>query len=93
MDMDALQARIGEWASKTYPNSTLDSKIAHLHREVEELRTEDPLEIADCVMILMHEAHRRGLSIADLIEKKFAICQKRKLAAPDAQGVVEHIRE
>lgn len=92
-DMDAIQRVIGEWADQTYPKATIQSMVKHLHKEVDELLTEDPIEIADCAMILMHVAHRRGVSIADLIAQKHEICKKRELGEPDADGVVEHIRQ
>lgn len=92
-DMDEVQRVIGEWADQTYPKSTIQSMVKHLHKEVDELLTEDPLEIADCAMILMHVAHRRGVSIADLIAQKHEICKTRKLGERDADGVVEHIRQ
>lgn len=90
---DVLQAEINEWQRKTFPESTEDTVLEHLTREVKELcDTRDPVEAADSVMLLVAFADKRGLCLLDLVRKKFEINKKRKWGEPDAQGVREHIR-
>ena len=92
--MDALQEKVGTWATTTFPQSTDESKLKHLQREVKELlESGKPEEAADCALILMHYAHAHGFSLFDECRKKFEIAKKRKWGAPDGEGVQEHIRE
>jgi NTP pyrophosphatase (non-canonical NTP hydrolase) len=104
--VDELQRRVGEWGERTFPTSTDASKLAHLGREYEELREMAEgvawgvlpaeamaEEAADVAMLLFHLAHARGFSLAGAIERKFAEVQLRRWLAPDAEGVVEHVRD
>ncbi len=53
-------------------------------------------EYADCFMLLLDSASHFGLSAEDLYNAcvwKLKINKHRKWGAPDANGVVEHIRE
>lgn len=104
--MDA-QTRIGQWGNRTFPLSTPLSIVAHLRREVVELEDEiiratSPLfetnpgavqeEAADCLMLLYHLAHRLGFDLHDAAEVKCSINQQRTWGEPDAEGVVEHVK-
>lgn len=104
--LDALQTEIGAWSDKTFPNSTPKTMMKHFWKEVQELDDEvkldetspeeksgTPHEIADCIMLLLHLAHRKGISARDAIREKFEICKKRKWGPPDADGVVQHVEE
>lgn len=97
--LDALQREVGEWGDKTFPVSTVSSVLAHFQKEVKELveaysnGQADPSEIADCQLLLIHLAHKTGASIRDEVRRKFEINKARKWGKPDAQGVVEHVRE
>ena len=91
--ISSFQFVVGEWAKETFPAQTNESNIAHLMREVKELKkgnTEE--EAADCFLILLNIAHREGFDLCRAAEKKFSINRKRKWGKPDSQGVVEHIK-
>jgi NTP pyrophosphatase (non-canonical NTP hydrolase) len=94
---DALQKEIGAWSDKTFPNSTPETMMRHLKKEVKELwdsnDQEVAHEIADCIMLLLHLAHRKKVSARDAIREKFEICKKRKWGKPDKHGVIQHIKE
>jgi NTP pyrophosphatase (non-canonical NTP hydrolase) len=96
---DSFQKEITDWAERQFPNATLEGIWKHFLREVNELETAkvaeqgEGNEIADCMMLLMHYAHWRGLSVFDEIAKKFDKNKKRTWGKPDHEGVVEHIRE
>ena len=92
---DALQLECGTWADKTFPTNTQQSIINHLKKEVtQELHPDcEPDELADCILLLIHLAHKRGLSLYDEVRKKFEINKARKWGKPNEQGFVEHIRE
>jgi phosphoribosyl-ATP pyrophosphohydrolase len=95
--LDALQTEIGSWSAVTFPNSDRGTILRHLREEVEELFAaqddELPHEIADCIMLLLHLAHKNGISARDAIREKFEICKLRKWGPPDEHGVVRHVKE
>jgi hypothetical protein len=92
--MTNFQTRIGEWGNATFPNGTPASVVAHLKKEVNELaESHDPEEAADCMILLLHHAHRCGYDLMTEADKKFEINKKRRWGLPDKEGIVEHIRE
>jgi len=96
---------ITAWQKKTFGQATAFSKIEHLKQEIEELlydlRKNAPsnnvkMEFADCFFLLFGAAAAYGLSyknICDAIQDKFEINKARKWGKPDANGVVNHIKE
>ena len=92
--LDALQFEVGSWGDRTFPASRVESVLAHFQKEVKELvESRDPEELADCILLLIHFAHKKGVSLRDAVRAKFEINKRRKWGKPDAQGVVEHVRE
>lgn len=104
--LDGLQTEIGSWSDITFPNSNTKTIMLHLKKEVEELeeacdidalfpktKSEKPHEIADCIMLLLHLAHKIKVSSRDAIREKFEICKKRKWGLPDKDGCVQHVEE
>lgn len=102
--MDRFQQEVGEWANQTFTQATDHSIIVHLAREVKELRayltTEQAvtvesiaLEAADCLLLLMHLAHRCDFSLIDAATLKHSINRHRQWGQADAEGVVEHVRD
>jgi NTP pyrophosphatase (non-canonical NTP hydrolase) len=98
--MDSFQSEVGRWAERTFAQSTPGSVVAHLRREVEELGAatmlgpfEDEMnEAADCLLLLLHLAHKRRFSLLGAAQRKFEEIQERQWGEPDAEGVVEHKR-
>lgn len=104
--LDALQTEIGSWSDVTFPTSTPETMIRHFLKEAQEVedahradglfpnsKKELPHEVADCIMILLHLAHRNGFSVRDAIREKFEICKNRKWGPPDEHGCVRHVEE
>jgi NTP pyrophosphatase (non-canonical NTP hydrolase) len=95
--LDALQFETGDWNEKTFQNSTSRTILLHLKEEVKELEeaTDDelPHEVADCILLLLHLAYKKGFSARDAIREKFEICKTRKWGPPDANGVIRHVKE
>jgi hypothetical protein len=90
-----LQARVTAWARATFPDSTDHGRLTHLAREVAELQ-DDPSaadEMADVALILLHHASAHSVDLLDACERKFAVVQNREWGQPDAEGVVEHVRD
>lgn len=92
-ELDTLQAAIGAWARATFPASDDDKVLRHLQREVVELiQGNDPSEAADCLILLLNWCSRRGVSLWDVTQAKWAVVQARQWGAPDSEGVIEHVR-
>jgi hypothetical protein len=97
-DLDDWQDEIGAWAAQTFPTSTHASRAAHMKRELKEWRKEtDPkkrvIEGADILFLLLHDAHMDGTSLLRSLREKFEVNKARQWGEPDAEGVVEHVRE
>lgn len=90
------QDGIFAWSSKTFPTATVQTSLAHLQREVVELR-EDPHDLtewADCLILLMDAATHVGFDMQDLakaVDAKMLINRQRKWGPPDEDGVCSHI--
>lgn len=90
-----LAREIDEWAKATFPGTNERSKAEHLRREAEELAANptDVEEMADVFILLANLTGYLGIDLAVAVEAKMAKNRKRKWGAPDAQGVVEHVRD
>ena len=89
-----FQNEVGTWGDEIFTEAHPDSIVAHLRREVKELgESHQPEESADCLLLLLHHAHQSGYDLLEEMKKKFEIVKKRKWGPPDAEGVVEHIKE
>jgi hypothetical protein len=89
-----LQSDAGTWANNTFgKGQTIDGILNHLVKEVTEfLETQEPDEAADIVLLLCQHAHEKGYDLLAEARKKHEINVKRKWGKPDANGVIEHIR-
>lgn len=88
----------GAWANATFAADggyRGPGIVAHLAKEVAELaeNPRDMEELADCMLLLFHLAHQNGGNLQAAIARKLEINKRRKWGKPDAQGVVEHVRE
>lgn len=87
-DLDRVQRQVGEWGNRTFPQATNESIVRHLADEAGELLTvvadqREPLllteeqdlaeEAADCLLLLLHLAHRNEFSLFDVAAAKFAV--------------------
>lgn len=101
LDISDLQLATGTWADETFPQSSPDSIIAHFREEAHEFADGspdkdpgDPEEAADCLLLLLHHAHKCGYSLLDEAAKKFRKNRMRKWATkPNAEGYFKHTQE
>lgn len=93
--LDALAIEINEWAAVTFPFRTAASVAEHLRREAHELAEAplDPEEMADVFILLANLWKLTGVDLPCAVAAKLAKNRARKWGKPDAQGVVEHVRE
>ncbi|MHB1131675.1 MAG: dATP/dGTP pyrophosphohydrolase domain-containing protein [Chloroflexota bacterium] len=93
--LDDLQAELGAWGDATFGTGDRGSAVlAHFAEEVIELvGSEEPEEAADCAILLLQFAHRRGFSLREAIERKYEKNQRRQWGKPEPNGVVHHITE
>lgn len=90
-----FQDEIGKWANDTFGQNvqTYKGVLAHLCKEVIELvETNEPVEAADCFLLLLQHAHECGYDLMEEAKKKHQINLKRKWGKPDKHGCIEHIR-
>ena len=94
--LDELQREIGEWGDATFPMSTIDSVMSHLSEEFVEFfddwrngRDEQEIEAADCLVLLMHYAHKNGFSLSDAVERKMSINRTRTWSTTPGIEVAE----
>jgi NTP pyrophosphatase (non-canonical NTP hydrolase) len=97
--LNQLQREIVEWSHATFGwRNTVDGKINHLRKEVEELAAapRDEMEMADIVILLLYIANHAGKSGDDLleaVERKLELVKRRQWGVPDADGCCQHIEE
>ena len=67
--MLGLQREVAAWADQVFPGQTTLAKIKHLAREARELFEEpgDRAELADCLILTLHIAHRQQMTADQLI--------------------------
>lgn len=102
MRKDQFEAIVA-WQKETFGQATPMSKLAHLAQELQELHSDlkegspkKRLEFADCFFLLFGCAAADGMTYEDIcnaIAEKFEINKARKWGKPDADGVVNHIKE
>lgn len=95
-DFDDIISEYLIWSLVAFPESTPASVAAHLRKEVNDELTENPEsaeELADIVMLCFHSAARQGHDLTAEIAAKLAVLKTRNWKEPDADGVVEHVRE
>lgn len=95
-----FQTAVHSWAAQTFPveTQTYVQSIAHLKRELDEILSApgDVTEWADGFILFLEAAKRAGFDTHQLLEAaelKLAINKKRVWGAPDADGVIQHVKE
>ena len=98
-EIQRLQNEAGQWADETFDTQKGPlPALHHLKKEVDELIKDpnDHTEYADALMLLLNAYRRIGGTADQLVANTFsklAVCKKRKWGQPDANGVVEHVKE
>jgi NTP pyrophosphatase (non-canonical NTP hydrolase) len=89
-----LQAEIAEWADGLNPDRTALSLIAKMLEEVGELiasdRQDDPLELADVLILALDLAHIKGIDVADAVKRKMLVNRMRQWRIAD-NGAMSHV--
>ena len=94
---------IAEWQLETFPQGTAFGALRHMRRELAEIEESHKFgadqqvkeELADVYILWVAACHRFGFSRDEMqqaIDAKMAKNRKRKWQAPDALGVIEHVR-
>lgn len=88
-------AEVVEWGAETFPVIEPAALAKHLAREAAELAAdpESTEEMADVLILLAQIAHHQGASLTEAVREKLAILRTREWGEPDADGVIEHVRE
>ena len=93
--LDLLAQEIRDWQEVTFPRAHARSVAAHLLKEAKELleHPHDLDEIADIFLLVVGAASANGVDLAGLVRSKLEENKLRTWGEPDADGVVEHIRD
>jgi NTP pyrophosphatase (non-canonical NTP hydrolase) len=105
--VDRFQREVGQWADRAFPRSSIRTIAAHFEDEAEEFvvaaeavrffpldaSVGDADEAADCLLLLLHYAHKRGFSLFDAAREKHAANRGRRWGNPEERGVVKHVAE
>lgn len=91
---------ISEWQDSIFTTANPISAAIHLTREALEVQasakngqtSELAFELADVFMLTVSVAHLAEVDLEKAIEMKMEVNRSRDWAAPDRDGVVEHIR-
>lgn len=92
-----------EWSDKTFGNKFYRGPIGplkHLEKEVKEAieNPTDPMEYADCFLLILDAARRAGIKPMELMKyskEKLEICKQRKypeLSMDNVNEPIEHLR-
>lgn len=88
-----FQRDVAKLNERINPNSTPETILRHIKREVEELEEAyGQEEAADVYILLCALAWRCGYSLHHVAVLKMERNHQRKWGQPDKDGVVEHVR-
>lgn len=77
--LDEFQEQVGVWAEKTFPTYTKETVLIHFMREAKELKESQSIaEAADCMLCLLHFAHKSKESLLHHTTEKHLINHNRK---------------
>ena len=89
-----LQSEIAAWADGLNPNRTALSLIAKMLEELGELiaseRQDDPLELADVLILALDLAHVQGIDLAEAVQRKMRVNRARNWEIAD-NGAMRHV--
>lgn len=96
LEADTFQGMYGRWARRTFPLADQMSLIKHLRDEVnEEIHptcADDELADAYLLLLLLHLAHVRGVSLDSLAKSKARVNFGRTWATtPNEAGFFPHV--
>ena len=92
-DIDLIALDVFQWASAVFPNRTDSSLYLKMYEEFGEVikSNGDPLEVADLFILLLDYAHRKEISLKDVIYQKLEINKRRHWAIDPNTGTMNHI--
>lgn len=101
--LDEYQREVGAWGDATFPKSTADTVFSHLREEFEELAAvaatipenaqyDEAEEVADCFILLVQFAHKKGFSLFAVAERKMEVNRARTWKTdPEPGGHFKHV--
>lgn len=94
--MNAISRDITEWANSVYPNRTTQATVAKLVlEEIPEWLnsdTNDPMEFADMVILILDLANMNNIDIVEAVKLKMSINKNRKWKIDPITNTMSHIK-
>lgn len=103
--LDEFQNETGAWGDATFPLSNADTVFSHLLEEFDELKAvaatipdnpqyDEAEEVADCFILLMQFAHKKGFSLYRSAVRKMEQNRERTWKVePEPGGHIKHDQE
>jgi NTP pyrophosphatase (non-canonical NTP hydrolase) len=104
-ELSFFQREVGMWADRNFPQSTSQSICDHLIEEATEVddavderaghtHADIAVEAADCLLLLLHLAHKEGFDLVAATRAKFQRNQQRTWESDDhGRGYWKHTEE
>lgn len=95
MNIEDWQDRIEIFANDRFPNATKETIMNHLKDELIELEeSNDPVEIADCIFLLIHYAIKLKCNLSQVMIDKFEVIKKRTYETElNERGYYRHVEK
>ncbi len=97
-DLELVCRAAAKWSMVTFPDQTIGGNLAHLAKEVDEIKKnpDDVFEYADAALLLFDSARLQGIPVLAIIQAMAAKLEKNKKRTwgpPDADGAHHHTEE
>jgi len=92
----SLQHLITSWADEVMPQRTITNALTKLvMEEIPEYLTSqhDPMELADCAILIYDIAHLAGIDLEKAMRDKMEINKNRTWAIDDETGLLNHVEK
>lgn len=98
-EIDRFRLTLSDWQDRTFGQATLESVLAHMREEIDEVieNPDDLYEWADMLLLFLGAMSKQGIRFEEVFDKSrdkfYNVLVHRQWGNPDSNGVVRHIKE